>query len=39
MTGHHLAMLIGMLLGMEAGMFLGEAVLGLRPWQELKARS
>ena len=31
-TGHHLAMVIGMLLGMEAGMILGEAVLGLAPW-------
>ncbi len=39
MTGHHLAMVIGMLIGMEAGMILGETVLGLRPWAELRVGS
>jgi hypothetical protein len=32
--GGHLAMLGGMLAGMEIGMLAGEAVLGLKPWQE-----
>jgi hypothetical protein len=32
--GGHLGMLGGMLVGMEAGMFLGEAALGLKPWRE-----
>jgi hypothetical protein len=32
--GGHLGMLGGMLVGMEAGMFLGEATLGLQPWRE-----
>jgi hypothetical protein len=34
-VGAHLAMVLGMILGMLAGMWLGEAVLGLRPWREL----
>lgn len=32
-VGGHLAMVIGMVLGMVAGMWLGEALLGLRPWR------
>lgn len=33
-AGAHLAMLVGMALGMVAGMWLGEALMGLRPWRE-----
>ncbi len=33
-VGAHLGMLGGMLLGMEAGMLSGEALLGLAPWRE-----
>lgn len=33
-VGGQIAMLLGMLVGMEAGMFFGEAVLGLKPWRE-----
>jgi hypothetical protein len=32
-AGHHLAMLGGMLLGMPAAEWLGQALLGLRPWR------
>lgn len=38
-VGGQLAMLGGMLIGMEAGMFLGEAVLGLKPWREWSWRA
>lgn len=38
-VGGQLAMLGGMLVGMEAGMFLGEAALGLKPWRELTWRA
>jgi hypothetical protein len=38
-VGGHVAMLLGMLVGMEAGMFLGEATLGLEPWREWTWRS
>jgi len=33
LVGGHVAMVIGMVLGMVAGMWLGEALLGLRPWR------
>lgn len=33
-VGGQVAMVLGMLVGMEAGMFLGEAALGLAPWRE-----
>lgn len=33
-VGAHTAMLAGMVIGMAAGMWLGEAILGLRPWAE-----
>lgn len=33
-VGAHVAMLVGMVGGMVAGMWLGEAVLGLRPWRD-----
>lgn len=32
-VGHHLAMVAGMVIGMHAGMWLGEAAVGLRPWR------
>lgn len=35
-VGAHLAMLGGMLVGMEAGMLIGETVLGLKPWREFR---
>jgi hypothetical protein len=33
-VGAHTAMLAGMVIGMAGGMWVGEAVLGLRPWRE-----
>lgn len=33
-AGHHLAMVAGMVAGMHAGMWLGEAVVGLKPWRK-----
>jgi len=36
LVGGHLAMVVGMVLGMVAGMWLGEALLGLRPWRSQK---
>lgn len=33
LVGGHVAMVIGMVAGMVAGMWLGEALLGLRPWR------
>jgi hypothetical protein len=38
-VGAHVAMMLGMILGMVAGMWLGEALLGLRPWRELARAS
>jgi hypothetical protein len=35
MTGRHLAMLVGMFVGMELLQFVAEAILGLKPWQKL----
>ena len=34
-VAHHTAMMLGMLGGMEIGMFAGEAVFGLKPWHDL----
>ena len=35
MTGRHLAMLVGMFVGMEVLQFAAEAALGLKPWRKL----
>lgn len=35
-TGHHVAMLAGMLAGMTVAQFAAEVVLGLRPWRVIR---